>query len=319
MGATECSIDAVGDRHARPSAQGLTFSSFSSKQKHHTPVVHKIASFVLYTAANKTRKVWIAFSLSACYSDHANIFSAILQAVRGARAIGNTTPSRTAIQKAFEYFQDKTWDFGYKSGKRTDSVALKRSLNEFGHLPPWYKAWKGDEGQSKRLLFTANDDECLQRIIKEQPQLYLDEIVTEMKKLTGKIWHPSTLRKRMHKLGYSLKVAVHRARQASENEQALSTSDSTNPCRILNRHSSTSDSTNPCQILNRYFSLTRLTKVVMVVDDVVLGKKKGIATVIPSYFEEDFLQQFTFIDLANIFGFVPEACEIVHQNKRLEN
>ncbi|CAJ1940526.1 unnamed protein product [Cylindrotheca closterium] len=121
----------------------------------------------------------------------------------GGYAISAKLVQRTAIHKAFEYFQDETWDFGYKSGKRIDSAALKRSLNEvrditgydvpwrqfrdwltyylqFGHLPSRKKAWKGEQGRSKRLSFTANDDEYLQSTIEEQSQLHLDEIVTEM-------------------------------------------------------------------------------------------------------------------------------------------
>ncbi|CAJ1934662.1 unnamed protein product [Cylindrotheca closterium] len=233
----------------------------------------------------------------------------------GGYAISAKFVQRTSIQKAFEYSQGEIWDYGHRSGRRMDSTLLKRILNDvkdiighrvtyylqFGHIPSRKKAWK--RGPSKRSSFAANDDQCLERLIAEQPQLYFDEMVTEMKKLTGTTWHRATLWKRMYSRGYSLKVAVHRARQASEVEQA--------------------------------FFYQRLNEFVLDPRQILLIDKthkscnasrrrrawglRGTETVVPSFFEEDFLQQFTMIGVANIFGSLPEACEIVHRNENLEN
>ena len=61
-------------------------------------------------------------------------------------------------------------------------------------------------------LFTEHDEMELKAIIESNPQLYLDEIRTEMARRTTKYWSTTILWRKLHKIGYSLKKAVLRAK-----------------------------------------------------------------------------------------------------------
>jgi transposase len=66
--------------------------------------------------------------------------------------------------------------------------------------------------------FTKEHETVLRQIIDNQPQLYLDEIQEELYKETGVVWHCSTIWRKLHTIGYSLKLAVFRAKQQSQEE-----------------------------------------------------------------------------------------------------
>ena len=70
-------------------------------------------------------------------------------------------------------------------------------------------------------IFKKEHLDELKRIITEQPALYLDEIQHELYKETGVMWASSTIWRKIQKLGYSLQVAVYRARQQKAEEVAL--------------------------------------------------------------------------------------------------
>ena len=67
-------------------------------------------------------------------------------------------------------------------------------------------------------LFTKEDEHVLKEIIDRQPQLYLDEIRIELAQVTGEFWSTTTIWRKLHQIGYSLKKAVLRAKQQSEQE-----------------------------------------------------------------------------------------------------
>ena len=87
------------------------------------------------------------------------------------------------------------------------------------------------------MHFSDEDQAKLKVIIDEQPQLYLDEIQDELKAQTGKLWDSSTIWRKIHKLGYSLKVAVIRAKQQNQLEVDAYF------CRLVERVR------HPCQLL----------------------------------------------------------------------
>ena len=61
--------------------------------------------------------------------------------------------------------------------------------------------------------FKPEHIDSLKKITIEQPQLYLDEIQTELYRETGELWSSSTIWRKLRVIGYSLQVAVFRAKQ----------------------------------------------------------------------------------------------------------
>jgi transposase len=71
---------------------------------------------------------------------------------------------------------------------------------------------------TKGNLFTKLYLTKLEEIVENHPQLYLDEIQLELYHQTGRMWSSSTIWRKLHTIGYSLKKAVLRAKQQSQQE-----------------------------------------------------------------------------------------------------
>ena len=93
---------------------------------------------------------------------------------------------------------------------------------QFGELPAESKRHNVSTIEGIRCSglrsFTKEDEVKLEAIIKDQPQLYLDEIQELLFQDTGKVWKTNMIWRHMHTLGYSLKVAISEASQQDQKE-----------------------------------------------------------------------------------------------------
>ena len=157
----------------------------------------------------------------------------------------------------------------------------------------------GDLRGTGNRKFNPEDQAILYSIIKEHPQLYLDEIQYELELQTGKTWHPSTIWRKIHSLGYSLKVAVFRAKQQSKEEQAAY------HCRIVERLQ------HPRQLL--------------FIDETARGANasrrrrayspRGVTPIVDAPMVREFDKRYTLIAAFNWDGFVVDACDIVEREQ----
>jgi transposase len=231
------------------------------------------------------------------------------------------------LAKAFDILGPAVWNYGFKSGHRMDTVdtILKAVYTQYGYrikyrtFRRWLihylqygespsftkrsrkkKAQRGRRGSlSMTSSFSRGDDQELMSIIEGQPQLYLDEIAVMMEGRTGKKWAHNTIWRRLHDLGYSLQVAVQRARQAQVAEQHSfywRLSNFVSDARQIILIDETHRSKNAAR-RRRAWSL------------------RGQTPVVYSEFEENFRKRYTMIGAANINAFIPSACEIVEREE----
>lgn len=150
----------------------------------------------------------------------------------------------------------------------------------------------------RRSTFTDHDNTELKRIIRDKPYLYLDEIQKEMRDCCfGRVWHPSTLWRQLRRLGYSLKNAVIRARQACIEEQDRF------KLRLAENVS------NPRQ----YIVLDEVHKSA---NEALRGRGwslRGQRLEMEAFFDRGFSKRYTLIAAADIDGFVSEACDLVER------
>ena len=92
---------------------------------------------------------------------------------------------------------------------RPSEQALLDLVKKSANAPSWI-------GKKTTSTFDEADIQALHDIIEECHQLYLDEIAAELTNRVGKVWDDSTICRKLHSLGYRLKLVVFRARQASE-------------------------------------------------------------------------------------------------------
>ena len=145
--------------------------------------------------------------------------------------------------------------------------------------------------------FTQDDLSKLRTIIQDSPQLYLDEIQNLIAAQTGKQWDASTIWRKIQALGYSLKVAVFRAKQQDEMEVHAYF------CRLKDRMS------HPCQLI--------------FIDETARGANasrrrrayspRGVTPVVDAPMVREFDKRYTLIGACNWDGFVTEACCIVER------
>ena len=156
---------------------------------------------------------------------------------------------------------------------------------------------------TKAKDFTGVHEQILLRLIRENPQLYLDELQDAMLVETGKVWHTATIWRKLHKLGFSLQFAVFRAKQQSQVEVDAY------GIRLLERVQ------HPRQLIY--------------IDETARGANasrrrrawapKGTSPVIDAPFERDFDKRFTLIAACNWNGFVRGACQVVEREKGKED
>ncbi len=146
-------------------------------------------------------------------------------------------------------------------------------------------------------FFTAEYELILKQIIDEHPQLYLDEIQHMLLVKSGKLWDTSTIWRKLHKLGYSLKTAVFRAKQQSQAELDAF------HIRLLERLQ------HPRQLIY--------------IDETARGANAarrrrawspfGVTPIIDAPMVREFDKRYTLIAACNWNGFVQEACHIVER------
>ncbi|CAB9499819.1 unknown protein [Seminavis robusta] len=147
--------------------------------------------------------------------------------------------------------------------------------------------------------FTTTDQDILKDIVDQEPQLYLDEIQERLAARTGKAWTTSTIWRHLHskRIGYSLKTAVHKARQQSLTE-------------VARFHVRMNDYVqHPSQLIY--------------VDETARSTKasrrrrgwspRGVTPVITSRMEREFDRKYTLIAACNWNGFEISACHIVER------
>ena len=145
--------------------------------------------------------------------------------------------------------------------------------------------------------FTGEDEDTLKTIIDNQPQLYLDEIRMELFYISGELWSTSTIWKKLHLLGYSLKVAVFRAKQQNEQEK------NDYYCRLEDRVR------HPSQLL----IIDESAKDANAARRRRAWSPLGVTPIIDAPMVREFDKRYTLIGACNWDGFIPEACEIVER------
>lgn len=170
----------------------------------------------------------------------------------------------------------------------------------YGETPAATRRRGGLRALSGRRVtsFTAEDNAELDRIIRDKPHLYLDEIQKEMRdSCNGKVWHVTTLWRQLQRRGYTLQKAVFRARQRCEEERARfmlrlerNTDDPRQFIVIDEAHKSANEARR-----DRAWSL------------------QGITPALDAYFDRGLGKRYTLIAAADINGFVMDACDIVER------
>ena len=237
---------------------------------------------------------------------------------RGGYQVTPEHQQRVALNKCFEVLGDDIWNYGRSSGSRNNKFQeVKRKVEEalnteidaqklrrwmqyyiqYGEIPGKRKKRRRRNNQTK--TFTEDDDDTLLAIITRSPQLFLDEISQELTRLRGKTWSDSSIWRRLHRLGYSLQVAIFRARQAQEEEQEL--------------------------FYTRLEQNVSRVEQIIIIDETHKSKSasrrrrawglRGQTPVLPTYFSEHFKKTYTMIGAANINGFILSACEVVERDR----
>ncbi len=243
------------------------------------------------------------------------------------RPHNNKRIQKEVVEKIVEILGDDVWL--YASSKKYSCWRLKdacKEMNRTGNykIPyntcyEWFKHWlkfgetraetrqrmkdfnkkKGRRKLPRSSQFNDGDNRELERIINEKPQLYLDEIQREMRRTRGKRWHHMTIWNQLHHLGYSLKVAVFRAKQQNVIERSM--------------------------YQDRLVKYLGDPKYAIFVDETHKSanasrrrrawSKVGVTPVIDAKFEEDFRTRYTLIAACDINGFVVDACKIVERER----
>jgi transposase len=134
------------------------------------------------------------------------------------------------------------WDFTHNSGKRyrwraemlievRRACGFKVSYETLRRWIIYYHKYGEAPAKSRRSrptisgiritkgsYFKRHHIAKLKEIVDNQPQLYLDEIQQELYHETGRLWASSTIWRKLHLIGYSLKKAVLRAKQQKQEE-----------------------------------------------------------------------------------------------------
>ena len=160
---------------------------------------------------------------------------------RGQSHITSKTIQTAVINRSMEIMGHHFWSYGMegtrcnyiaavtKSAQKASGFAVSyktvrawiKHYQQFGEIPAETKSRgkvmtiKGIRA-SRVSRFTAADENILLGIIRDCPQLYLDEIQQRMADLTKKIWSTSTIWRHLHNRGYSLREAVFRASQQQQ-------------------------------------------------------------------------------------------------------
>jgi hypothetical protein len=94
---------------------------------------------------------------------------------------------------------------------------------QFGQVPAETREFYQRTGKNigQRLSFDEEDKRALDQIIREELDLYLDEIQDKMFEMQNKRWAPSTLWRQLQRQNYSLQVCTYRAIQQSMEERVL--------------------------------------------------------------------------------------------------
>lgn len=237
--------------------------------------------------------------------------------ISGGDIIGARAIQDAVIRKTFEIFGNETWEYGYNSKKRMRNVTAvleavsQASKHKIQHRT--YRRWLtyytqyGElpiDGRTKRKRssrgrksFTRNEKVILLNIVRDSPQLFLDEIADRLSNATnGKKWNHTTIwRCLVDDFDLSLQKVNFRARQMSEEDQALF------------YVTLTENVTNIEQI----FIIDEAYKDRNAARRSRASSKRGVAPVLPSYVDEDFRKRYTMIGACNIHGFVSKACELV--------
>ena len=237
--------------------------------------------------------------------------------------INDLTIQNLAVAKALEILGERAWSYGYKSGKRCkemlsilteaqDACGYKvqyrtflrwfQHFLRFGETPAATRRRGGMRRIAGRRAtsFTEQDNAELDHIIAHKPYLYLDEIQLEMKdRCNGKVWHRTTLWSQLRRRGYTLKKAVFRARQRSEEERERFM------CRLE------SNTSHPCQ----YIVIDETHKSANEARRDRAWSMKGKPAVLESYFDRGFGKRYTMIGAANIDGFVQDACHVIEREE----
>jgi len=72
----------------------------------------------------------------------------------------------------------------------------------------------------RATIWTREDLDQLRTLVREDPELYLDEIQTSLLYSLDKVFSTSSIRKTLDRMGYSLKVAYEKACQRDEEQRA---------------------------------------------------------------------------------------------------
>jgi hypothetical protein len=157
--------------------------------------------------------------------------------------------------------------------------------------------------RSRQTSFSDDDIAELKRIVDDNPQLYLDEIVALMWKNRKKRWSPNTIWETLQVEGYSLQKAVFKASQQSEEKRALYRERLHSFCR------------DPAQLIfidetHKSANASRRRRA---------WAPRGSPAIIDSAFEEDFRKRYTLIGACDINGFVLQACHLVERETNAAN
>ena len=237
--------------------------------------------------------------------------------------INDFTIQNAAVKKVMDFMGTDYWIYTYKSGKRyrwralmlqearlacgfsVSYETLRRWISyhqKYGEVPAKSKRYRPTISgirMTSSKYFKPEHMDALMRISIEQPQLYLDEIQTELYRETGEMWSSSTIWRKLRVLGYSLQVAVFRAKQQQQEEVDL-------------YHTRLNDRMNhPRQLLfldesAKDQSASRRRRAL---------SPRGVTPIILSAMVREFDKRYSLIGACNWEGFVKQACHIVEREQ----
>ena len=196
---------------------------------------------------------------------------------------------RKAVGFQISYSQLLRWNRYYK--KYGEAPSRKKDRDK--------RLTIGQLRVTKEGQFTSEHEDKLEEIMESNPQFYLDEFQDAMLEATGKVWAPSTIWRKLHKLNYSLQVAVLRAKQQDDKEVAW--------------------------FHKRMRDRVKHPRQVLFVDETARGANasrrrrawspKGITPIITAPMVRDFDKQYSLIAACNVDGFIVPACKIVERSQ----
>jgi hypothetical protein len=242
---------------------------------------------------------------------------------RGGNVINRRLIQHLAISKALESLGDDAWLYSFKSGNRRNLARIlpevqeasgysKLNIRTFRNWLQFYLKYGLIEEDWKRIKKSlrkkygpvsrtfSREDSCeLSRILEEDPDLYLDEIQSQLYSSRGKLFKTSTLWTQMKNLGYVLKVAVFRAIQQSEVEREM----------YFHRLEDAISNINQVVIIDetqksRNASRRRRGWV-----------RRGHQLVLDREFEEDFKVRYTLVGACDVHGFITDACRMIERER----